>query len=267
MKKMVALFWLFVLFLIIGLPKYNIVFAGQWIDLSHDFSSETIYWPNADTFKLSKIFEGETDKGYYYSAFQFCAPEHGGTHVDAPVHFAKGKKTVDQIPIDQLLGDAIVVDISEKALKNRDYLIVKDDFIVWETLYGKIPDRTILLLKTGYSNYWPDRKKYMGTDKQGKNAIAELHFPGLHPSAALWLIENRKINAIGIDTPSIDYGQSKLFKCHQIFSKLEIPIFENVANLDQLPPKGAFVIALPIKIKGGSGAPIRIIALLSENTK
>ena len=204
MVKRFELYWLLVLSLIIFCTGYNRALSGEWIDLSYDFSSETIYWPNADTFKLSTVFKGETEKGYYYSAYQFCAPEHGGTHMDAPVHFGKGHKSIDQIPIDQLLGDAIVIDVAAKALKNRDYLIVIDDFTTWDSSHGKIPDDAIILLKTGYGRYWPDRKKYMGTDKRGKDAISELHFPGLHHYAAQWLVENRKIKAIGLDTPSID---------------------------------------------------------------
>ena len=239
--------------------------AGQWIDLTHNFSAETVYWPNGDTFKKDLIYDGETEKGYYYSAYSFCAPEHGGTHIDAPVHFAKGRRSVDQIPIDQLLGDAVVIDVSKNALKNRDYLVVVDDLKKWEAQYGKIQERSIVLLKTGHGRFWPDLKKYMGTDKRGKAAIPDLHFPGLHSNAAEWLVKERKIKSIGIDTASIDYGQSTHFKSHIVLSKNGVPIFENVANLEQLPATGTFLIALPMKIKGGSGAPLRIVALISDN--
>jgi kynurenine formamidase len=97
--------------------------------------------------------------------------------------------------------------------------------------------------------------------------VKELHFPGLHPGAATWLSEIRKVKAIGIDTPSIDYGQSNLFKSHQVLSKKNIPIFENVANLERLPPRGAIIIALPMKIKEGSGGPLRIVAFLYDKSK
>ena len=101
----------------------------------------------------------------------------------------------------------------------------------------------------------------MGTDERGPEAVAKLSFPGLHPDTATWLVNERKIAAIGLDTPSIDYGQSKLFEAHQILFKDNIPAFENVANLHQLPPKGAVVIALPMKIRNGSGGPLRIVAI------
>ena len=254
----------FILSMIItGLVYCRSTTAGQWIDLTHDFSSETVYWPNGDTFKKDLIYDGETEKGYYYSAYSFCAPEHGGTHIDAPVHFAKGRRSVDQIPIDQLLGDAIMVDVSKQALKNVDYLITVDDLKKWEAQHGKIQDLSIILLKTGYGQFWPNLKKYMGTDKRGKAALSELHFPGLHPDTAKWLVKERRIKSIGIDTASIDNGQSSHFGSHRILSGNDVPIFENVANLDQLPATGIFLIALPMKIKGGSGAPLRIVALIS----
>ena len=159
------------------------------------------------------------------------------------------------------------MDVSEKALSNPDYLVGIEDFKNWESKNGKIPDGSIVLLNTGYAKFWPDKVKYMGTDKRGPEAVKELHFPGLDPKAATWLVENRNINAIGLDTPSIDYGQSQLFESHQILFKENIPAFENVANLDKLPPKGAFVVALPMKIKGGSGGPLRIVATIPAEKK
>ncbi len=236
---------------------------GQIVDLTHDYSAETIYWPTEDGFKLDIGFEGITEKGYYYSAKKFSAPEHGGTHIDAPIHFAKNGKTIDQIPLDQLIGPAIIIDVSKEALKNRNYQISIQDFTIWESSNGKIPDETIVLLHTGFGRYWPDRLKYLGTDKTGKEALTDLHFPGLHPDAAKWLVENRKINAIGLDTQSIDYGQSEFFETHRILCSKDVPFFENVANLDKLPAIGTVVIALPMKIKGGSGAPLRLVAIIS----
>ena len=249
-----------------GLSQENSISLpqGKWIDLTHDFSEETVYWPTAEGFELEKVFEGETEKGYFYDANNYKAAEHGGTHIDAPIHFSEGKQTVDEIPLEKLIGPAVVIDVSEKAMPDPDYLIGVKDFTDWESKNGPIPKGSIVLLNTGYAKYWPDRVKYMGTNKRGSEAVKDLHFPGLAPQAAKWLIQNRKINAIGLDTPSIDFGQSQLFESHRILFKENIPAFENVANLDKLPPKGAVIIALPMKIKGGSGGPLRIIALLPE---
>ncbi len=238
---------------------------GRWVDLSHDFSTETIYWPTAEGFSLSVDFIGITEKGYFYTSNSFRTSEHGGTHIDAPIHFAQDRTTVDQIPLERLIGQVALIDVAEKALKNPDYRVSIEDFMAWEAAHGEIFKGTIILINTGYHRFWPDRKKYIGTDKRGLEAIPELHFPGLHPEAARWLVQNRQIAAIGLDTPSIDYGQSELFQSHQILFKNNIPAFENVANLDQLPPTGALVIALPMKIKGGSGSPLRIIAFIPDH--
>ena len=237
---------------------------GTWIDLSYEYSDETIYWPTAEPFKLEVVFAGKTDDGYYYSANQFWTAEHGGTHIDSPVHFSEGKWTVEQIPLNKLIAPAVVIDVSEKALNNPDYQVSVEDFQSWEAEHGQIPDGTIVLLRTGYGQFWPDRVKYMGTDERGQEAVAKLHFPGLHPEAAQWLVDNRNINAIGLDTPSIDYGQSKLFESHQTLFAANIPAFENVANLDKLPATGAWVFALPMKIKGGTGGPLRIVAFIPK---
>src|SRR3972149_653332 len=256
-------FLVFSLFAALSCARGDPFQSGRFIDLTHDFSTETIYWPTSEPFQLETVVRGITDKNFFYSAYKFCAAEHGGTHIDAPVHFALGHNSVDKISLEQLIGPAVVIDVTEHALNDRDYQISIQDIETWESSNGSIHDNAIVLLSTGYGRYWPDRVKYMGTDKRGPDAVKELHFPGLHPGAATWLSEIRKVKAIGIDTPSIDYGQSNLFKSHQVLSKKNIPIFENVANLNQFPTKGATVIALPMKIKGGSGGALRIVAFLS----
>ena len=240
--------------------------AGTVIDLSHPFDSETVYWPTAEGFRLEKDFEGVTDQGYYYAANRFSTAEHGGTHIDAPIHFAKGRHTVDQIPLEQLMGQAIVVDVTKQCEKNPDYQITVEDFKRWEGAHGSIPKGAIVLLRTGYGKYWPDREKYMGTDERGAEAVAKLHFPGLHKDAAQWLVANRSIKAIGLDTPSIDYGQSTLFESHRTLFDKNIPALENLANLDKLPFKDFTVIALPMKIRGGSGGPLRAVAIIKGVT-
>jgi len=160
------------------------------------------------------------------------------------------------------MGAAVVIDVTSQCASNRDYLVSVADFENWERRNGRISPGTIVFLRTGYGKFYPDRKKYLGTDERGAEAVAKLHFPGLDPAAARWLTQNRSIKAIGLDTASIDYGQSSVFETHRILFDKNIPALENVANLDQLPVKGFSVIALPMKIKGGSGGPLRIVAFL-----
>jgi kynurenine formamidase len=236
--------------------------AGTVVDLSHSYDESTVFWPTAEGFKLAVDFEGITDKGYYYTANTFCTAEHGGTHIDAPIHFSEGKASVDEIPLDRLIGPAVLIDVSEMCAADADYQVTVADFEAWEERNGPLPDGAIVLLRTGFGRFWPDRVRYMGTDERGPEAVAKLHFPGLDPQAARWLVAQRTIKSIGLDTPSIDFGQSTHFESHQALFAAEIPAFENLANLDRLPETGFVIIALPMKIAGGSGGPLRIVAIV-----
>ena len=267
MNKLIYLFPLFMLSCSghqkeASLPE--LLKKGKWIDLTYSFSAETVYWPTADLFRFDTAFVGETAGGFYYEAYNFCAAEHGGTHLDAPVHFAKGKWTADQIPLEKLTGEAVVIDVSSAVASKPDYQITVDDITAWEKANGPIPDDAILLFRTGYGKHYPDAVKYLGTAERGPAAVAKLHFPGIGPEAAKWLVSNRTIKAAGIDAASVDFGQSTDFMTHRILYEKNISGFENLANLDQLPVKGAYIIALPMKIKNGSGGPLRIAAWISH---
>jgi kynurenine formamidase len=189
--------------------------TGDIVDLSHAYNQQTVFWPTAESFKLEKVADGITPGGYYYAANNFCTSEHGGTHLDAPIHFAQGRQTVDQLPLDRLVGDAVVLDVSAEADKNADYQVTVDDFTRWEQAHGAIPSGAIVLVRTGFSRRWPEAAGYLGTAERGAAGAAKLHFPGLHPDAARWLVANRSIDAFGIDTASIDYGPSTLFESHR----------------------------------------------------
>lgn len=236
--------------------------AGAPVDLTHAFGDSTIYWPTATPFELEAESRGMTEGGWWYAASAFSASEHGGTHLDAPIHFAESGRTAAEIPLDDLAGAAVVIDVSEAAAADPDHLVDVADLERWEVSNGRIPDRSIVLLRTGWGARWPDPERYLGTARRGADAVAELHFPGLHPVAAEWLVENRAVKAVGIDTASIDRGQSTDFEAHQVLAGANVPVFENVAQLDRLPAIGAWVIALPMKIEDGTGGPLRIVAFL-----
>ena len=236
--------------------------AGQLVDLSHTYDKTTIFWPTAAPFALETVSAGMTPGGYYYAANNFSTSEHGGTHLDSPIHFAEGKSTVDRIALDRLVGPAVVIDVTSQSDANADYLITVADIEAAEKQDGPIPANAIVLLRTGFSHRWPDAAKYLGTAERGEAAVANLHFPGLHPDAAKWIVANRPIRAIGIDTASIDYGQSSLYESHRTLFANEIPAFENLTSLERLPKRGAYLVALPMKIGGGSGAPLRAIAIV-----
>lgn len=243
------------------------LFDGEWIDLTHEFSEESIYWPTAEPFKKETVFQGRAEAGFYYEAHSFSAAEHGGTHLDAPIHFAENRHTLEQVPVEQLIGPGALIRIAEKVEKNRNYQLSVEDVLLWEKENGEIAEDSILLVDTGSSKLWPDREKYMGTNERGPGALAKLKFPGIHPEAAKFLATKRKIKAVGLDSPSIDFGGSRLFESHQILFEKNIPGMENVANLDRLPLKGFTVFALPMKIKGGSGGPLRVVAFIPSGRK
>jgi kynurenine formamidase len=234
---------------------------SQLIDLTYSFDEHTIYWPTADGFKWTKDTWGPTPAGYFYASASYGASEHGGTHLDSPLHFAEGHPGTDEIPVNRLIAPAIVLDVTAACEKNPDYLVSAGDITKWESAHGRIPEGSIALIRTGWGKYWPDAKRYLGTDEHGAEAIAKLHFPGISAEAAGLLVE-RKVAGVGIDTASVDYGQSKDFQTHRILFSHDVYGLENVAHLDRVPTTGALLIALPMKIKGGTGGPVRIVAVL-----
>ncbi len=251
---------------VLGISSKVCAEEASSIDLTYPFDSSTIYWPTESGFVLEERQEFRSRGHYYYSAGHFHGAEHGGTHLDAPRHFAQGHKTVDELELSQLQGDAVVIDVQHKIRKRADYQISVEDFREWEKKYGKIPERSVVLLRTGYGRYWPDAQVYLGTSEKGPAAVDKLRFPGLSPAAARWLVERRRVKMVGIDTASIDYGPSKDFLTHRVFANHDVPILENLAHLELLPLSGVKVIALPMKIKGASGAPTRVIALLPASS-
>ncbi len=237
----------------LDLDRYRIV------DLTHAFGPDTVYWPtDKNGFSKTAAFEGEREDGWY-AAFTIATAEHGGTHLDAPYHFDKGGDDAASVPLSRLIAPAVVMDVTEKTATDRLYRITPGDILAFEAAHGRIAPGTIVLARTGWSRYWPDAARYLGgTDP------AALAFPSFGADAARFLIEERGAAAIGIDTASTDYGPSTDFPAHRVMGAANTPGFENLANLDQLPPVGAYVMALPMKIEGGSGGPLRAVALVPK---
>lgn len=231
------------------------------VDLTHPLNEETLYWPTSpSTFSLEQLAHGPTEDGYFYSSNAFSAPEHGGTHIDAPIHFAEGRPTVDQIPLRRLVAPAMVIDVSAQAEADPDYRLTPGDVLAFEERYGRIAQGTIVLLRTGWSEFWPDAARYLGDDTPGD--ASNLRFPSFGEDAARLLVEDRQVGALGVDVASIDYGRSEDFVVHRLMSAADVPAFENLTDLDRLPAVGSIVVALPMKIEGGSGGPLRVIALI-----
>ena len=240
-----------------------VMFAYDIVDLTHAYDDNTVYWPSAEgKFEKKQLALGQTEGGWFYSSFAISTPEHGGTHMDAPFHFHMRGEKVDEVNLHRLVGPVFVIDVSDKARRNPDYRLQVKDIRKFEKKHGKIEPGAIVLMRTDWSKHWPDRKKYLGDDRPGKTD--DLHFPSFGEGAARELIKERKVKMIGVDTASIDYGPSTDFIVHRIAGEANVPGLENLTNLDKLPPTGAILIALPMKIGGGSGAPVRVIALTTE---
>ena len=228
------------------------------IDMTYASDMRTVYCPTARCFDLKPAAHGRNDAAEWYASNDFCASEHGGTHIDAPIHFAEGGQTTAQIDLTRLMGPARVIDIREQCSANADYLLTPDDIRAHEKRYGPIEPGAIVLVHTGWGKFYPDTKKYLGSDVRG--VADDLHFPAIGEEATRYLVE-KKIDLVGLDTASLDHGPSKHFHAHRVFAEANLPGLENVAQLDKLPPTGATVIALPMKIEDGTGGPCRIIAI------
>lgn len=240
---------------------FSAIQSGQVeiVDLSHPLDDQSPCWPEGNG---PSPFHARTAATYDhdgYFARSLEMPEHFGTHMDAPAHFDPKGLTLDQIPPDRFLRPAIVVDVSEAVKTNPDYRVTVDDLKAWEKAHGQMPTGCIVFFRTGWSTRWPSQKNYMNQDAQGV-----LHFPGLGIEAARYLLDRAHPVAIGIDTGSIDYGPSKTFETHHLTMSAGLYHLENVANLEQLPATGAYVVALPMNLRGGSGSPTRVLALVQK---
>jgi kynurenine formamidase len=249
--------------LAISLPARSLDVQGyRLIDLTHSYNANTVYWPSGPAhFSLERLHFGDTEGGFFYSANAFCTPEHGGTHLDAPIHFARGRETAERVPLERLIGPAVVIDVSDKAAADRDYRVTAADVLAFEARYGPIVPGTPVLVHTGWSRRWPDATAYLGhaTD------ATRLHFPSYGEDAARLLVEERQVALLGIDTASIDFGPATDFPVHRIAAAASVPGLENITGLEALPPRGALLVALPMKIEGGSGGPTRVIALVPRD--
>ncbi len=232
--------------------------AGQLqvVDLTYAINKESAYWPgeNYQPFHLQTIATIERD-GVLSKAFSM--PEHLGTHIDAPNHFVAGRPSVDEIPPEDFFAPGVVIDCTAEVFQNNDFELSLEFLKHWESLHGPIPSGAVVMLRTGWSRYWDKPVRYQGRDTAGR-----LHFPGYGADAAKFLVEERNIRGIGIDTMSIDPGLSRTFAVHKIINGAKRYGLENVANLDKLPVRGFYLVVAPIKIETGSGGPTRVLAIL-----
>lgn len=232
------------------------------VDLTHMHGPSTIYWPGNPKYNFTIMFRNITDQGYWYEANSFATAEHGGTHLDSPSHFAKGAWHTAQIPMENLYGPGVVIDVKSKTKNNPDYRVTLQDLMDWERKYGRIPRKSVVVMNSGWSYFYPNKTRVFNSTTPDDPST--FHFPGWHEDAVTWQLNNRHINVLGVDTPSTDYGQSTTFPVHVILGKANIPGMENVAFLDRIPVNGTMIYAAVIKLYDGSGGPIRVFATITE---
>jgi kynurenine formamidase len=233
------------------------------VDLTHPLSPQTLFWPTSPGgFELRQLAFGTTPGGWFYSAFAFSSPEHGGTHIDAPLHFAQNGLSTDRIPLAALVAPAVVIDASRQASADRDYRLTPEDVATFETASGRIPAGSIVLMRTGWDTRWGDRLAYFGDSTSGR--ANNLHFPGFGAEAAKLLVDERGVAGLGVDSPSVDYGPSADFQVHRVGAAKNVFNLENLTGLDRVPASGAYLFALPMKIAGGSGGPVRVVAVVPK---
>ncbi len=242
--------------LFFGLTLSSVVWAQpeflqkEMVDLTHVLNKSVPQYAELHPFTQQKISSYESG----YLSYVLSMPEHIGTHVDAPNHFSPSGKSVDQLDIINLVGNAVVINIAEYS-RNSDYEFTLRDLRTWESLHGPILKNSIVILRTGWESKWFQPKNYLNRDKNGV-----MHFPGFSCEVAEYLSQHRSVRALGTDTLSIDPGKSQDFCAHKVFLHKEKYAIEGLTNLEKLPARGAVIVVSPIKVGGGTGAPARVIA-------
>ncbi len=221
------------------------------VDLTYTFDASTTYWPAEGGFEHNYKLFGMQPGGYFHSSAKFAAAEHGGTHMDAPLHFNRDGMSVDQVPMNHFVGPAMVIDFSSRSLNYPDATLSLEDIHAYERTHGAIPSGAIVVGRSGWGRFWPDKKHYLGSDQPGD--VAHLHFPGFFPEAVQFLLTDRNVVALAIDTASLDPGNSKDFPVHRMWLGANRVGFENLANADKLPFSGATIFCIPMKIGKGTG--------------
>jgi kynurenine formamidase len=230
------------------------------VDLTHPLDPAMPRWPGSLAFERG-AGSGADAEGGYLAGGALRLSEHAGTHVDAPAHTRPGAATVDLLPLSSLAGPGALVDASAACAADPGHRVGVAELEAWERRHGRLPPGAVVLVRTGWSARWSDPAAYLGTAEAGPEGRRSLRFPGLDPAAARWLAA-RGAAAVGVDLASVDAGEAGDLPAHRALAEAGLPVIENLAGLERLPPRGFDVYALPLPLRGGSGAPARVIAVL-----
>lgn len=222
-------------------------------DLTHTLKPTFPSFSGQPVFKTEVAVTVQKD-GYYGLNISYF--EHVGTHMDAPAHFGEGARTVEQLAPAVLVAPVAVVHIHERAAKDPDAQLRPDDVRAWERRYGRLPRGAAVFMHSGWESRVGSSQAFRNPDSSGV-----MHFPGFHPDTVEFLLRERDVVGIGVDTLSLDFGPSKDFKTHRTWLPANRWGLENLANLARIPPAGAWVFVGAPKVAGGSGGPCRVFAL------
>lgn len=237
--------------------------AHRIVDLSHKQDGNSLTWPGNPSYNFTQLFRGFAELyGFWYENNHFAMPEHMGTHIDAPVHTVQGMWKTDQIPIEKLYGPGVIINVKEKVKSNPDYRVTVEDLMMWEKKFGEMPRHAIAIMNSGWSDKYPNKTQIYGSTQHTN--ISLFHFPSWHVDAVTWLINKRQINAVGVDTPSTDFGQASSYPCHLTLGKNNVVGIEYVANLDKVPENGSTIYVPVLKLFDGSGGPVRVFATFDD---
>ncbi|NEU76741.1 cyclase [Hassallia byssoidea VB512170] len=224
------------------------------IHLSHTIDTDILQWQGDPPVEFDTVAELEKD-GYYLR--RFSLGEHSATHINAPKSFHNFGVGIDKYSAESLVVSAVVIDIRVQTAVNFDYVLTVADVLAWEEEYGKIPAKSVVILYTGWQEKWRDKNAFFNQDAQGS-----LHFPGFGSDATQFLLNERQIAGVGIDTHGVDSGQDTSFAINRLVLEKPRLVLENLTNLDQLPPRGAMLAIAPLLLQNGSGSPVGVLALV-----
>jgi kynurenine formamidase len=236
-------------------PAVRSIGMSKVVDLTHTLSPKFPVIPIPGLTFPIKITAIATLEKFGLAVNKWELMDHNGTHIDAPCHFIAKTQTLEQLPVRNLIVPAAVIDISGRAKRDADSAVTIDDVKAWEKNHGRLPRGSAVFMYSGWDVKAGDPRAYLGTDKSNT-----LHFPGLAEETCQFLVTERDIAGIGVDTISLDIGPDKEFKAHKALLRGNKWGLECVANLSQIPPSGATVFVGATKVEGSSGGPARLIA-------
>ncbi|MDZ8080037.1 MAG: cyclase family protein [Nostoc sp. DedQUE01] len=232
----------------------NSITYRRVIHLSHVIDLDIPQWPGDPPVELETVAQLNND-GYYLR--RFSLGEHSATHINAPNSFYSHSIGIDQYPAQSLIVPAVVIDIREIVKANFDYALAIADVLAWEEQYGEIPAGCIVILNTGWQKKWFDKNAFFNQDAEGIS-----HFPGFGIDATQFLLQQRQIAGVGIDTHGVDPGQDNSLATNRLVLEQPRIVLENLTNLDQLPPKGTTLAIGILRLRGGSGSPVGVLAFI-----